>query len=353
MVAKDEDRNCQGIDDRPESKFSHTVTFYRAGTTGWKDEVPYNAPTQMDRLAAGISFVDLKFRQTPRIVATAVLHGASGVALIDPGPTSTLPTLRHGLDEAGISMTDVTSIVLTHIHLDHAGATGTLIQENPRQKVYVHEKGARHLVDPERLLASATRLYGDAMDSLWGEVRPVPQESLVVLAGGEQFEAGGRELRVEYTPGHASHHVSYFNSDSGIAFVGDTVGIKRTANGYVLPPTPPPDIDLEAWEVSLSRIERWRPATLFLTHFGPSAPVGPHVTGFRESLALVADLARASLVRDEGDEAREAWFADQVRLELRRRLGEADASAYEVAGRFDLNWRGLARYLRKSEPRLP
>jgi glyoxylase-like metal-dependent hydrolase (beta-lactamase superfamily II) len=306
----------------------------------------------MDTLAAGISFVDLQFRQTPRIIAAALLHGTSGVALIDPGPTSTLPTLRHDLGEAGISMSDVTAIVLTHIHLDHAGATGTLNRENPRLKVYVHERGAPHLVDPGRLLASAARLYGDAMDRLWGDVLPVPRERLVVLAGGERFEAGGRELRVEYTPGHASHHVSYFNPDSGIAFIGDTVGIKRTATGYVLPPTPPPDIDLESWEVSLSRIDAWRPGTLFLTHFGPSAPVGPHIGAFRENLALVADLARASLQMDDSDDAaREMWFTEQIRLELRRRLGETDAHAYEVAGRFDLNWRGLARYLRKKEGR--
>src|SRR5688500_11953474 len=113
----------------------------------------------MDRLAAGMFFVDLNFRQTPRIIATAVLHGADGVALIDPGPASTLPKLRHDLLEAGMSMKDVTAIVLTHIHLDHAGATGTLVRENPRLKVYVHERGAPHLVEPERLLASAARLY--------------------------------------------------------------------------------------------------------------------------------------------------------------------------------------------------
>ena len=304
----------------------------------------------MDSLAAGISFVDLKFRQTPRIIATAVLHGTGGVALLDPGPSSTLPTLRHDLGAAGITMSDVTTIVLTHIHLDHAGAAGTLIRENPRLKIYVHERGAAHLVDPARLLASAARLYGGDMDRLWGEVLPVPQEALVVVAGGERLEVGGRELRVEYTPGHASHHVSYFDPDSGIAFIGDTVGIKRTPDGYVLPPTPPPDIDLESWELSLARIDAWRPGTLFLTHFGPSAPVGSHLTAFRENLAFVAELAQASLRRDESDEAHEAWFTDQVRLELRRRLGETDAYAYEVAGRFDLNWRGLARYLRKKEP---
>ena len=302
----------------------------------------------METLAAGISYVDLKFRDIPRIIATAVIQGPAGVALVDPGPTSTLPTLFGELGRAGIGIGDITTIVLTHIHLDHAGSTGTLLGSNPRLRVYVHEKGAPHLVDPSKLLASAGRLYGDAMDRLWGEVAPVPAHALVVVAGGERIEAGGRQLQVAYTPGHASHHVSYFNADTGLAFVGDTAGIKRTARGLVLAPTPPPDIDLESWETSLARIEAWHPETMLLTHFGPSCmPTGAHLTELREHLAFAAALVNTSLAREETDEAREAWFADQVRHELRRRMDEADVQAYEVAGRFDLNWRGLARYLRK------
>jgi glyoxylase-like metal-dependent hydrolase (beta-lactamase superfamily II) len=303
----------------------------------------------MNSLSAGISYLDLNFQGTPRIIATAVLQGPGGVALIDPGPSTTLPTLRQELGRSGISMADVTALVLTHIHLDHAGASGTLVREHPGLKVYVHEKGAPHMVDPERLLASVTRLYGDAMDRLWGEVRPVPREAIVALAGGEQLEVGGSELQVAYTPGHASHHVSYFNADAGIAFVGDTAGIKMTPRGYVLPPTPPPDIDLEIWDASLARIEAWHPRTMLLTHFGPADPCGPHISELREHLATTADLARASLVRDEDDASREAWFTQQLRLELRRLLGEGEAHAYEVAGPFNLNWRGLARYLRKRD----
>jgi glyoxylase-like metal-dependent hydrolase (beta-lactamase superfamily II) len=301
----------------------------------------------MNNLAAGVSYLDLKFQATPRVIATVVLQGAGGVALIDPGPSSTLPTLRQELGGAGISIADVTALVLTHIHLDHAGASGTLVRERPGLQVYVHERGAPHMIDPERLLASATRLYGGAMDRLWGEVRPVPPDAIVTLAGGERFEAGGRELEVAYTPGHASHHVSYFNADSGIAFVGDTAGIKMAPGGYVLPPTPPPDIDLEIWSASLARIEAWHPRTLLLTHFGPAAPCGAHIAELRDHLAFTADLVSASLARDGDDESREAWFTEQLRLELRRRLGEGEARAYEVAGPFDLNWRGLARYLRK------
>ncbi len=305
----------------------------------------------MNSLAAGVSYLDLSFQGTPRIIATAVLQGPGGVALIDPGPSSTLPTLRRELGRSGISIGDVTALVLTHIHLDHAGASGTLVRERPGLQVYVHEKGAPHMIDPERLLASATRLYGNAMDRLWGEVRAVPPDAIVALAGGERLEVGGCELQVAYTPGHASHHVSYYNADTGIAFVGDTAGIKMTPGGYVLPPTPPPDIDLEIWDASLGRIEAWHPRTMLLTHFGPAAPCGPHIAEVRDHLAFTADLVRASLARDEDDESREAWFTEQLRLELRRRLGEGEVHAYEVAGPFDLNWRGLARYFRKRSTR--
>ena len=227
----------------------------------------------MITLASGLSYIDLNFQDRPRVIATVVVHGPGGVTLIDPGPSTTLPVLTRELERAGIAMADVTSLLLTHIHLDHAGATGTLVRAHPRLRVYVHEKGAPHMVDPTKLLASATRLYGDDMDRLWGEVRPVPAEAIVALAGGERITASARDLDVAYTPGHASHHVSYFSADSGIAFVGDTAGIRVTPGGFVLPPTPPPDVDLEAWRDSLRRIEAWSPQTLFLTHFGPSAPL--------------------------------------------------------------------------------
>jgi glyoxylase-like metal-dependent hydrolase (beta-lactamase superfamily II) len=241
--------------------------------------------------------------------------------------------------------------VLTHIHLDHAGASGTLVRENPALRVYVHENGAPHMIDPERLLASAARLWGDDMDRLWGEVRPVPRDAVAVLRGGERITVGGRDLDVAYTPGHASHHVSYFSAESGVACVGDTAGIRMRPDGFVLPPTPPPDIDIEAWRESLTRLGEWRADTLFVTHFGPSSPAGAHLTELADHLELVAGLAKMSLARSGDDADREAWFTDEVRRELRRRMNEGEAEAYEVAGRFDLNWRGLARYWRKRESR--
>lgn len=306
--------------------------------------------TVMQTLAAGVSYFDLDFQGRPRVIACAVLHGPGGVAIVDPGPSSTLPALRRHLSAAGISLADVTTILLTHIHLDHAGATGTLVRENPHLRVYVHEIGAPHMADPAKLIASATRLYGDAMDRLWGEIAPVPPAAMITLRGGERLDVGGRSVEVAYTPGHASHHVSYFSADSGVAFVGDTAGVSVVPRGFVLPPTPPPDIDLEIWAESLSTLERWQAETLLVTHFGPASPTRPHLIEMRDHLGLVARLSKESLSVDGEDAVKEGWFVDQVRRELRRTLNDSDASSYEVSGRFDLNWRGLARYWRKKEP---
>lgn len=301
----------------------------------------------MQTLAAGVAYLDLQFQHTPHVIAAAVLHGPGGAAIVDPGPSSTLPVLRRTLADSGLALSDVRALLLTHIHLDHAGAAGTLVREHPGLRVYVQRSGAPHLVDPSKLLASATRLYGGAMDTLWGEVLPVPASALQLLDGGERIEAGGRRLEVAYTPGHASHHVSYFSADAGIAFVGDTAGLRLDPLDYVLPPTPPPDIDLERWIVSLARIEAWHPGTLFLTHFGPSTAVGPHLADLRDRLDWMARLAQTSLSREGSDEDRERWFADEVRREVTRRLGPAAVGVYETAGRLDLSWRGLARYWRK------
>jgi glyoxylase-like metal-dependent hydrolase (beta-lactamase superfamily II) len=304
----------------------------------------------MITLTSGISYVDVRFLGVPRIIATAVLHGPGGVALLDPGPTSTLPTLKASLAAAGISVSDITAIVLTHIHLDHAGATGTLVGENSAIRVYVHEQGAPHMAAPDKLIASATRLWGADMDRLWGEMRAVPRSAMTILAGGERISAGGRDLDVVYTPGHASHHVSYFNDAAGIAFVGDTAGMKLFDHGVVLAPTPPPDIDLELWRRSLGAIGARRPETVFVTHFGPHAPASVHLTEMMASLETTSGLVQASLATDGSDASREAWFTGEIRSLLRRRLSNDDADAYEVAGQFDLSWRGLARYWRKQAP---
>lgn len=299
----------------------------------------------MNLVAPGIAYVDLEFLGHSRIIATGVLGGPGSLALVDPGPSSTLPTLDRQLAAAGFSIRDVTAVLLTHIHLDHAGATGTLVRENPGIKVYVHQVGAPHLIDPSKLLASATRLYGDAMERLWAAVEPVPAASVVALQGGEAVTAGGREWLVASTPGHASHHVSYFAPDAGVAFVGDTAGVQIARGGYVLPPTPPPDINLPLWQASLDAIEAWKPTTLFMTHFGPTDDVSGHLGALRANLRLVETLARDTLATFGSDREGEARFVAALEEMMASHVSSADREAYALAGRFDLNWRGLVRYL--------
>ena len=238
-------------------------------------------------------------------------------------------------------------VLLTHIHLDHAGATGTLLQANPEIEVFVHQRGARHLIDPSKLLASAGRLYGEEMDLLWGAVLPVPAARVKVLHGDERLLVGGRELEVAQTPGHASHHVSYFDRSSGVAFVGDTAGIRRGTGSYVLPPTPPPDIDLEAWRVSADRILAWEPDTLFLTHFGPFRGAGTHFQEMFERLDTWSGLVRRLLADTSIDEEeRERRFVEEGHQDIRQTIGESEAEQYRRAGRLDYSWQGLARYWR-------
>lgn len=299
-------------------------------------------------LAAGLDYVDLNFLGTPEIIATAVLQGSGGVALIDPGPSTTLESLRRSLGRKGITIGDVSQVLLTHIHLDHAGVTGTLMRENARIEVLVHERGAAHLVNPERLIASATRLYGEAhMARLWGEFLPVAATSIRPLRGGETVQVAGRDIDVAYTPGHASHHVSYFDRASRVAFVGDTAGIRRES-AYVMPPTPPPDIDLESWRESEDRILAWDPDTLFLTHFGPFHGARVQFQQLRENIESWSRIVRR-LITDPAltEEQREAAFVEEALRELRRAVGEPEAERYGRAGRLDYSWQGLSRYWRR------
>ena len=300
----------------------------------------------MQTLTAGLSYIDLQFLGRRHAIATAVVHGPSGVALIDPGPSTCLANLEAGLQVGGIRLGDVSDILLTHIHLDHAGAAGTILRRHPDITVVVHQRGAPHLIAPEKLVESARRLWGADMDRLWGEVVPVPERNLRIVNGDEQVMAGGRTFEIAYTPGHASHHVSYYEPSSGVAFVGDTAGMS-VDGGYVLPPTPPPDIDIELWRGSVSRIERWAPRSLFLTHFGPIDAVRPHLARLLDHLDITAGLVRESLHGAGTDEERSIRFAGDLRRELRRKMSEAQIAAYESAAPFPLLWLGLARYWRK------
>jgi glyoxylase-like metal-dependent hydrolase (beta-lactamase superfamily II) len=291
-------------------------------------------------------YIDLNFRGSQRVIAAAVLSGPDGLVLIDPGPTSCLVTLEAGLRDRGFTLRDVRSLLLTHIHLDHAGAAGTIVERVPDVRVHVHERGAPHMIDPAKLLASTTRLYGDLMDTVWGAFLPVPADRLVVLKGDERLEVAGHDFRVAYTPGHAKHHVSYLDEQSGMAYVGDTGGVK-VGGDYLFAPTPPPDIDLEAWRASLDAIEAWQPVSLFLTHFGPVTPARAHLARFRDTLTSAAEKVKAVLAAGGSDEEMVRRFVEEMRRDVRQSLSEDEAKVAELAAPFEQLWQGLSRYWSK------
>jgi glyoxylase-like metal-dependent hydrolase (beta-lactamase superfamily II) len=294
-----------------------------------------------------IAILDTNWTGRPRSIAAALLDGNGHHAILDPGPESTLPALREQLRSRGLAVADLDAIVLTHIHLDHAGASGALVRENPRLAVYVHKNGAPHMIDPSKLLASAGRLWGDELPVLFGETLPVPQENLRLLEGGETLTLGARKLEVAYTPGHASHHVSYFDDQTGVAFVGDTAGIRIENGPYILPATPPPDIDLGLWDTSFAAILARRPARLFLTHYGFAEDPAAHVAEFRERLHHWAALTEEILRVSQDDSGALNAFVTRFRAEMDEKLGAVEAEHHAFTAGLNLSFLGLARYLRK------
>jgi glyoxylase-like metal-dependent hydrolase (beta-lactamase superfamily II) len=274
--------------------------------------------------------IDVMHLGRDRVIGSYELDGV----IVDPGPSSSMETLLAGLSG------DPQALLLTHIHLDHAGASGSLVKRFPKLRVYVHESGAPHLADPAKLLESAARLYGDDMDRLWGEVLPVPAENLVALEGGESVEG----FRVAYAPGHARHHVVYLHEDSGDAYVGDVAGVRIPPLEFTIPPTPPPDIDVEAWERSLDAVAEWDPSRLYLTHFGAAEDPPAQLERVRERLSWLAGLAR-----DGGREA----FLRRVAAEVDELTDEDVALRHRQAAPPEQLWLGLERYWRKRAEAAP
>ncbi len=300
-----------------------------------------------ESVAPGTVIIDLEFLGFPEAIGAVLLRGTDELAIIDCGPTSCLPTLRRKLAEYGHTPKDVTALLLTHIHLDHAGASGSLVRENPNLRVYVHEKGAPHMAAPEKLLKSAGRLYGSAMQEMYGDFLAVPPENLHPLVGGERLRIADREIEVAYTPGHASHHVSYFDQSTGVAFVGDTTGLRRPGYDYVAPVTPPPDIDLDAWRASLDEIARRKPERICLTHFGPHQDVAEHLERTWAGLEYWTQAAGKILQTPASDEQRLAAFLKMADEDFLHHMSPAEAKWYSGVSSPTLSWLGLSRYWSK------
>jgi glyoxylase-like metal-dependent hydrolase (beta-lactamase superfamily II) len=270
--------------------------------------------------------IDVEHLGRPHVIGCWEVDGA----LVDPGPQSSMDTLLEALGDE-----QPRALLLTHIHLDHAAATGALVRRWPELEVYVHERGAPHLIDPSKLLASAERLYGEQMERLWGEIVPVTEANVTALSGGEQVLG----MRVAYTPGHASHHVCYLHEESGTAFVGDVAAVRIPPSNLIVPPTPPPDIEIELWEESIGIVESWTPERLALTHFGAVEEPGAHLAIVRERLyeeaALARDLSEEEYERRHRERVAESAGNDETAAELIQCVPP------------QYQWRGLNRYWAK------
>ncbi len=272
--------------------------------------------------------IDLLHQGVPRAIASYLLP-ADEPALVDCGPATCVPALEAGLANHGLRLTDVRHLVLTHVHLDHAGAAGTLVRRHPGLRVHVGEIGAPHLIDPSRLERSARRVWGDQFDALWGELVPVPEESLSVV--------GDRCLDMDAfpTPGHAVHHVSYLASD-GTCYSGDATGVRIAPASHLLPASPPPDVDLEAWDATLVELERRDPVRLCLSHFGIFDDVPDHLARMRERLAHWAEAVESGVTEDE--------FVAGAEAELEAAVDPETARSYRTAAPVESSWAGLRRY---------
>jgi glyoxylase-like metal-dependent hydrolase (beta-lactamase superfamily II) len=270
-----------------------------------------------------VHHLDLNFGGRPHAIGVYVVDTADGPALFDCGPTSTLPALEAGLAEHDLRIEDIRHLLLSHIHLDHAGAAGPLVRRHPGLTVWVSEIGAPHLIDPSRLERSARRLYGESFDPLWGELAPVPAENVRIahgdVLGWEAFP----------TIGHASHHISYFLN--GTLLVGDAAGVRMPGASYVLPVSPPPDVDVEGWHATVDAIRARRPERLALIHFGVHEDVDAHLDRLELELDRWAERVRDGMEQED--------FVDAARADA-----GVDADLYDRVAPFWQSWQGMKRY---------
>ena len=308
--------------------------------------------TPATRLDDDLWRLDLNFQGEPEVIAAYLLMSSSGHTLIETGPGSTIGTLESAIASAGARVDDITQVVVTHIHLDHAGAAGSLLRRLPKAKLFVHPLGAPHMINPERLIRSASRIYGDRMDALWGAFEPCPEDRVITVHDGAELSCGERTLTAMYTPGHAWHHIAWHDAGSGSLFCGDVGGVRISGSSIVRPPMPPPDIDAEAWHESIARMRAVKPKHLELTHFGRFSDAERHLaeleTRLDEWIAWVRQRVDArTSTEDIVHELREKNDADVI-----RDAGDSSlAVAYELATPSGMTVDGITRYLTQRYPR--
>jgi glyoxylase-like metal-dependent hydrolase (beta-lactamase superfamily II) len=295
--------------------------------------------------ATGIRGIDTHMFGRPRLTSSYLVEAAQP-ALVETGPTTSVEAVRRGLTALGIGPDDLSHIVVTHIHLDHAGGAGALAPHFPRATVWVHERGARHLADPERLVASAARIYGQRrLAELFGPVRPVPPDRLRAVEDQDRISLGNRELAVVYTPGHAGHHVALVDDRTRAVFVGDALGVFLPEVGVLRPATPPPEFDLRLAVESVERIRSTSPSTILFSHFGPAPAVQElcdlAIDRLRRWAAVVEDALRST---DDLDEVVGRLRADTEAVDVAPNAAD-DRVRYDFLSSYEMNAKGLIRYL--------
>lgn len=296
-------------------------------------------------IAPGISQIDLQFQGMEHVIAAYLLTGNGEAALIEVGPSTTRGALDAGLAAAGVAWDDVARLLVTHIHLDHAGAAGPIMRAHSRPRISVHPVGAPHLADPDRLIASATRIYGDQMESLWGDFAPIDAARIDPAEDGVPIRVAGHELVPYFTPGHASHHIAFLDIATGILFTGDVGGVRIPGMRWVCPPTPPPDLDPEAWAESVRTMVALKPNRLALTHFGVYDDVERHLAQIVPNLDDFIGQGRSSL----GPDGETAALTAALQRLAKSQIGE-DATLFaelELATPAYMAALGLKRLLKK------
>jgi glyoxylase-like metal-dependent hydrolase (beta-lactamase superfamily II) len=325
---------------------------------------PAGAPRFARPLGPGAWCLDLAFQGYAGAVAAFLLADGDDLVLVETGPGSTLPALEAGVQQAGFALDQLTAVAVTHVHLDHAGAAGAVLARAPRARLYVHPRGAPHLVDPSRLVASAARIYGEHMDRLWGAFEPAPADRVVALDDGARVPCGARTLTALHTPGHAAHHVAVHDEAAGDVYAGDVAGVRLAGVPYVRPPTPPPDVDLDAWRASVARLRALRARRLVLTHFGAVDDVDWHLDDLLARLFEWCGWIEGRLESPGGDAPTVVnALAERGRREVARALADAGldapgraalpggvtpahlADGYELATPSDMTVTGVARWM--------
>jgi glyoxylase-like metal-dependent hydrolase (beta-lactamase superfamily II) len=308
------------------------------------------------QLGEDLWVVDTLYQGEPGVIASYLLTGPSGLSLVDVGSAASIEHLVAGIIDAGYDPAEVRHLLLTHIHLDHSGAAGRLVRLMPRARVYVHRLGAPHLVDPSKLLASASRIYGEAMERLWGTVEPVPADRITILESGDEVVAGARRLEVLYTPGHAVHHLSFVDPGRQELFAGDAAGVRLQGMSFVRPPTPPPDLSLVDWFASIDALLALGIRRLYLAHFGPIDDVETHLRQLRECLQAWGELLLPAIRAGSPDAELAELLRNASEPELLRSIQRPDDERSEVLRRYELaanylmSAQGYVRYFHKVAP---